>query len=116
MKRSYIKRISRKKARQLEEERALKNQLLLYSGSKCELPHCNNPAAHKHEIIERSSCGDPTDPFNCILLCLSCHSIQHRTKEGRRYTDEELFRHIIPRRIAQGFQNTREHDNWMGEG
>ena len=116
MKRTYIKHTSRKKARQLVEERALKQTLLFLSDGKCELPECNEPASTKHEIIERSSCGSPTDPFNCFLICMNHHEIQHRRRKGRRYTDDELQRWLIPRRIQQGLADSslhlREHEDF----
>lgn len=98
--------------KQLVKERELKNQLMLHSGSRCELPGCNNQATDKHEIIERSQCGDPTNPFNCVLLCRLHHQIQTDRLVGY-INDEAFLKWLILRRIKQGF---RPEDYGCGGG
>ena len=104
MKRSYIKKMSKGKAKEMREERKLETKLLSFGGG-CEWPYgCTELACDKHQIVERSQGGSPTNPFNCPLLCLYHHNTQHRLTEAKRIEDEPFLLYIGKKRIKQGFK------------
>ena len=51
----------------------------------CKPRETDNPfdVGHVHEVIPRSRGGDPTDPEQCILACVKCHTRRH----GQRVAD-----------------------------
>ena len=83
MKRTRIKPISKKKAKQMRQERILEQEMLVQSGGLCN--ECHQPpdfrGLSKHEIVSRAQGGDPTDRENCDLLCGRCHSAKGGIKE-----------------------------------
>ena len=73
-----IRRISKKKRKQLLREKELTAILWEKQNGLC--ADCGRAlrfGSAKHEIKFRSQGGDPTDENNCILLCLPCHSKRH---------------------------------------
>lgn len=76
LKRTPIRKVSKKMARQRILERKLSRQLLELCGNRCEI--CHNPpdfrGLHKHEIIKRSHNGSAIDPLNTLMICLNCHN------------------------------------------
>jgi len=91
MKRTPIKRMSKKMAVQRRQEDKLSLQLAELSGNTCNI--CNRPAdfrgLHKHEIIKRSHQGDEISPTNCLILCLRCHDHVKYPKSGTPLSIEE---------------------------
>lgn len=83
MKRTPIRRVSKKMARQKVKERDLSQQLLTKCNGLC--MRCGNPpdfrGLSKHEVIFRSHGGNPLDENNVILVCGKCHSALHGIKE-----------------------------------
>ncbi len=83
LKRSSLRKVSKKMARQKVQERKLSQELLIRSGGLCErckqLPDWRGLA--KHEIVFRSQGGNPLDKSNTVLLCGKCHSAMHGIKE-----------------------------------
>ena len=83
MKRTPIRRISKKMIQQKKVEGRLIECLLQRSGGLCEI--CKKQpdwrGLSKHEIKSRAQGGDPTDPSNCQLLCGKCHSARGGIKE-----------------------------------
>lgn len=72
-----MKRISTKKAIQLEQERILKKRMVEKGhgiGNRAICALCNRYGyVEKHEILPRSLGGDPLDESNCVILCRPCH-------------------------------------------
>lgn len=95
MKRASIKRISKKKQRELYHERLLELELLNNCGFICEYCLRANVMLKKHEIIFRSKGGSPVDKSNCIMLCIVCHQKAHR--RGGYISAEEL-QEVVKRR------------------
>lgn len=91
MKRTPLKRVSKKMRAQKLLENKLSAQLAELSGNTCEI--CNRSAdfrgCHKHEIIKRSHQGSETDPLNCLWLCLNCHDHRKYPKSGTPLSIEE---------------------------
>jgi 5-methylcytosine-specific restriction endonuclease McrA len=79
MKRTPIRRISKRKIEQKKQEAKLTQELLKKSDGLCAI--CHNPADwrgfSKHEKVFRSHGGDPIDKGNCVLICAKCHSRLH---------------------------------------
>lgn len=88
MKKSPINKISKKKARVMREERLIELALLNNYGWFCHVCGKTHCVLKKHEIKFRSQGGDPTDPSNCIILCIECHNKAHR--RGGYISPEEL--------------------------
>lgn len=87
MKQTPINKISKKKQRQMRQERLLELELCEKYGYCCH--YCGKTSLIvKHEIVFRSHGGDPTDPENCIILCRECHNKAHR--RGGYISPEEL--------------------------
>lgn len=83
VRRTQIRQVSKKKARQMRRERVLKKEMMEQSGGVCN--ECHQPpdfrGLSKHEIVSRARGGDPTDRDNCQLLCGRCHSAKEGIKE-----------------------------------
>lgn len=83
MKKSPIRKISKKKSTQKREEQKLTQKLLEESNGCC--MNCGQfpdfRGLSKHEIKFRSQGGDPTDINNVILVCGRCHSKFHGVSE-----------------------------------
>jgi hypothetical protein len=79
MKRTPIRKISKKRAEQKRKEAQLTQELLEDSDDLCAI--CHKPhdwrGFSKHELKFRSHGGDPTDKSNCVLICAKCHSEKH---------------------------------------
>jgi 5-methylcytosine-specific restriction endonuclease McrA len=86
LKRSPLRTVSKKMARQKIQERKLSQELLIRSGGLCE--RCKQSpdwrGLAKHEIIFRSQGGNPLDKTNTVLLCGKCHSAMHGIYEVGR--------------------------------
>jgi len=82
MKKRRIKRISQKRAIEIEQEAKLRQELWVEQKGLC--PDCGNPLDWryaKHEKEFRSHGGSPIEKDNCVLLCGKCHSARHGIKE-----------------------------------
>lgn len=83
MKKSYIRKRSKKMERQLYRERKLRDELMNRCKGYCEI--CGNwpdwRGLAKHEKKKRSQGGDPLDPENCVMVCGKCHSATEGIKE-----------------------------------
>jgi hypothetical protein len=83
MKRTPIKCVSKKMARQKVKERELSQKLLEKCGGYCmrcgRLPDWRGLS--KHELIFRSRGGNPLDENNTILICAACHAELHGIHE-----------------------------------
>ncbi len=87
MRRTPLRKVSKKRAAQLKVEKLLTARLIVKQKGRC--ADCNKLlgwGSAKHEIKFRSHGGDPTDETNCELLCLVCHAKEHHIiiiEEGR---------------------------------
>lgn len=61
-----------------DERRCRRCHRALYLHLK-DAPH-ELAVGHVHEWIFRSLGGDPLDPFNCLLLCATCHPLCQELK------------------------------------
>lgn len=79
MKRSPLRKISKKKAQQNRIEAELRAKLLEEHSNLCQ--ECGSQpdwrGLSKHELVFRSRGGSPIDPENCIMVCGRCHSKLH---------------------------------------
>jgi hypothetical protein len=70
--RTPIRRISRKRARENTERRAMLQAR--YPGiTPCEVPYCNRVADDAHEPLTRARGGSITDPANVKAVCRPHH-------------------------------------------
>ena len=83
MKRTRINPISKKKRKQIEEEKPIREVLAKRANGHCE--ECGRPESqsigglHPHEKVFRSHGGRLTES-NSKLLCHICHSAKHGIK------------------------------------
>lgn len=93
MKQTPIRSVSKKRAAGKRLEVKLTQRLLEMTEGICEI--CNlwptQKGLVKHEIQFRGRLGDPTDPFNCLLLCSRCHVHARWPKTGTPISTEEQF-------------------------
>ena len=91
MKRTPLKRISKKMAKQRRQEDKLSVKLAELSGNCCEICGQFKPmfGLHKHEIIKRSEQGDECDPLNTLLLGMCCHDHKKYPRTGTPLSIEE---------------------------
>lgn len=82
MRRSPIRPVSKKRARQNRAEAKLKAELIARRGAYCEYAQlvpeveCRGPL-DKDEVAGRGRGGDPLDPANCRLTCRAHHDWKH---------------------------------------
>lgn len=93
LKKSPLRKVSKKMVKQKKQENELSLKLAELSGNCCEI--CKLRAdfrgLHKHEIISRGQQGNEVDPMNCLLLCLNCHDHRKFPKSGTPLSvDEQL--------------------------
>jgi hypothetical protein len=92
VKRTLIRKVSKKMARQKVKERELSQQLLTKCNGLCmkcgQLPDWRGLS--KHELIFRSRGGNPLDEDNTILICGKCHSEYHGIKERINMEAKEI--------------------------
>lgn len=85
MKRSPIRKVSKKMSRQKRQERKLSAILLEKCKGLC--MRCGNipdwRGLSKHEIVFRSHGGSATDENNTILVCGKCHAELHGIHENK---------------------------------
>jgi len=104
MKQSKLRPVSTKRAAQNKIERAIKKQIYDLGNGLCEFCQLMTIADRGHEIIKRSHCGSPVDPFNIIQLCLYCHKREHGEYENDPPKGDALLAFVRPLRIEQGFR------------
>lgn len=77
MKRSPIRKISRKRAAQNRVRARLRLEMV---GKPCEaqLEGCAYTGTEHHEPGKRSQGADPTDPAQMVWVCRICHDHIHR--------------------------------------
>lgn len=76
MKRTELRRVSRRRRKADRERAKLRAVLLEERGAWCQarLLHCDGPWTDLHEIKLRSRGGSITDPANILCVCRSCHT------------------------------------------
>lgn len=82
MKRSSLRRVSKKQAIELRRRDSLRQVLLVRSGGRCEI--CHKPADWRGlslHHVKYLSHGGKTEESNCVLACGSCHSERHNIRE-----------------------------------
>jgi len=91
LKRTLIRKVSKKMVKQHREENNLSIKLAELSGNCCEICGQYKPlhGLHKHEIIRRGQQGDELDPLNTLLLGGCCHNHRKYPKTGTPLTIEE---------------------------
>lgn len=81
MKRTPIRRVSKKKARELRREKPVRRQLFIRANGCCE--HCHKPedmfGLHPHEKVFRAQ-GGKLSMENSIVLCQACHDLAQKRK------------------------------------
>lgn len=93
MKRTPLRKVSKKMARQKYQERKLTARLATLSEGRCEICGGNGYpfGLAKHEIVKRSEQGNEVDPLNCLLLCTNCHDHRKYPISGTRLSKMEQF-------------------------
>lgn len=89
MRKSRLRPVSKKRAKQLREERKVRPQLEARADGVCET--CGMApdfrGLHPHERVFRSHGGLMTME-NSVMDCGRCHSVEHRVREVCSYGDE----------------------------
>jgi hypothetical protein len=78
MKRTRLKRQSKKKRAENKVRRALREELIEERGHQCQVKvpeACAGLFSDMHEILTRGRGGDPLDKENILLVCRPCHEI-----------------------------------------
>lgn len=81
MKRTRIRRRSKKAEAQQDARDACRDTVLARCRHRCEWPGCHADAIHVHERLPRVRGGDPTDPDICAGLCKPHHDLCHLEDE-----------------------------------
>ncbi len=83
MKRVPIRKISDKRAIEIQQEAELRRVLYIKQKGLC--ADCGGQPDwrgwQKHEIVFRSQGGSPIDEKNCILICYPCGAKRHNIRE-----------------------------------
>jgi hypothetical protein len=71
--RTPVRQVSKKRAREITERRAM--LAAKYPGRpQCEVPYCNRWADDAHELLTRARGGSITDPGNVVAICRPHHN------------------------------------------
>lgn len=109
MRKTNLKPISKKRRAQMKTENSVKQEIWEKGNGLCELCEIYPIAGKGHEIIFRSHCGDPTDPFNIIQLCLGCHRQEHGELIPNKYPHRAAFllELVYNTRVKQGYKEEK---------
>jgi len=80
MKRTPIRRASKKKNSESATRRELLKRLVDERGEECQArtTTCTGFAVDAHEVLQRSAQGSAVDPENILLICRPCHNYIHQ--------------------------------------